>query len=141
MYSSPISKRCTIQLNDANEDSMNIIELSLFGQIVVMVYTFIFSLNAFMCIGKYFHKRPLSNAYDVVQEKYGAFYTIMSSAFNFGFIVVLISLLNGSENVIMFGIMVCTMVMFVILFCLIVDMAIWSYYKITEIHERLGKRE
>ncbi|WPK19201.1 hypothetical protein [Salmonella phage SD-6_S16] len=71
---------------------MNGIELSFVGQLLVMAYTFIFSLNAFVCIGKYFHKRPLSNIYDVIQKRYSPAYTVLGTVFNFGFIVLIIGL-------------------------------------------------
>lgn len=119
---------------------MNNIELSFIGQLMVMAYTFIFSLNAFVCIGKYFHKRPLSNIYDLIQRRYSPAYTVLSTAFNFGFILMLVSLLTSSSNFITFGIMVCSLTLCVVILCASVELLAWMYNKISEIHERLGKR-
>ena len=141
MFWFPISKRCTVQLKNVNEVSMNGIELSFVGQLMVMTYTFIFSLNAFVCIGKYFHKRPLSNIYDVIQKRYSPAYTVLGTVFNFGFIVLIIGLFTSSLNTITFGLMICSLVLAVIICCLVLHLVVLLYIKISEIHQRLGMRK
>ncbi|WPK19875.1 hypothetical protein [Salmonella phage SD-1_S14] len=118
---------------------MNGIELSFVGQLLVMAYTFIFSLNAFVCIGKYFHKRPLSNIYDVIQKRYSPAYTVLGTVFNFGFIVLIIGLFTSSLNTI--TLMICSLVLAVIICCLVLHLVVLLYIKISEIHQRLGMRK
>lgn len=120
---------------------MNGIELSFIGQLLVMVNTFIFSFIALMCIGKYFHKRPLSNLYDVIKKKYSPAHTVLISSFNFGFVVLIIGLLTSTSNVLIFGLMICSLVLAAIICCLVLHLVVLLYIKLVEIHQRLGMRK
>lgn len=120
---------------------MNGIELSFIGQILVMVNTFFFSLIALMCIGKYFHKRPFSNLYDVIKKKYSPAHSVLICSFNFGFIVLIIGMLTSTSNVMIFGLMICSLVLAVIVCCLALHLVLLLYLKLFEIHQRLGMRK
>lgn len=120
---------------------MNGIELSVFGQSLIIINTFFFSLNAFMCIGKYFHKRPLSNIYDVIQTRYSPAYTIVISSFNFGFVLLVIGMLTSTLNIITFGLMICSLALTLVICCLVLHLMVLLYLKIYAIHHRLGTRK